>query len=549
MADSFSTFLQVRLPATGAYNNTWGATLDSDTFNLLDTGITGWTVVSIGTATAYSLPALSPGAVSASRFFSLLFTGTPAGEVTVTVPSSVPGKMWLINNQTGQTLLFTYAGSADTTTVNTGEIRLIWCDGSNCWPVTANAAGAATLGGIPAANWVRQSRTAAEITAATIVTNSITIPTAWPYQTVTEAPTTVLDCNSGNSQVLTLTGNRVMGVPVNLQDGAEIDLLVIQDGTGSRTLSWNAVFLFENGQAPVLGTAPGSIDRFLLRYNQTLGRWTVGHFANLNAGAGTTLPLTISSNSIDWNLKAIVGTLGAPATLNILVAQGVILESSSTGTPAMDLTGLISGCTVNLINLGYILGKGGRGGKGAGMAYPGSGSTQISGTAGQPGGVAIKGPGSGCTFNITNGGGFIWGGGGGGGGGGASLNIGPTGIGNGGGGGGGAGAAFGGYPGLVAETAIGAALAAAGGDSTSGVNGTFGTGGAGAAAGSGGHGSSGGAGGTWGAAGTAGTSDTTYAAQLPAGTAGAAAKAIELSGGAATFTTGAGSPNVLGVVS
>jgi hypothetical protein len=549
MADSFTTFLQVRLPATGAYDNTWGATLNSDALNLLDTAITGWTVVSVGSATAFSLPALSPGSASTSRYFSLLFTGTPAGQVTVTVPSSVPGKMYLVNNQTGQTLLFTYSGSTSTTTVANGENRLIWCDGTNCFTVVASASDSTTLNGIPAANWVRQSRTAAEITAATIVTNSISIPTAWPYVTATEAPSTILDCNNGNSQILTLTGNRVMAAPVNVQDGSEIDLLVVQDGTGTRTLSWNSIFLFENGLAPVLGTAPGAIDRFLLRYNSALNRWTAGQFGNLNTGAGTTLPLTIDSNCVDWNLSAIIGTLSAPATINILVTKGTIMEASSTGTPAMDLSGLISGCTVNLTNLGSILGKGGRGGRGAGAGYPGSGATYQYGTAGQLGGKAILGPGSGCTFNITNGAGFIWGGGGGGGAGGVSANQTATGVANSGGGGAGSGAAFGGDPGTVAEPVVGTALASMGGDSTSGVNGTFGAAGALATTGTGAHAAASGAGGDWGAAGAAGTTDTTFTFQIPFTAGGAAGKSIEYSGGSATFLSGSGSPNLKGVAS
>lgn len=549
MADSYSTFLAIRLPATGAYNNTWGATLNSDAFQLLDTAVTGWTVVSVGSSTTYSLPALAPGAASTSRFFSLLFTGTPSAQVTVTIPASVPGKMYLINNQTGQTLLFTYSGSTSTTTVATGEIRLIWCDGSNVWAVVANAASATSLGGIPPANWVRQSRTAAEIAAVTVVQNSITIPTAWPYVTVTEAPTTLLDANGGNSQILTLTGNRVMGVPTNARDGSEIDLLVLQDGTGTRTLSWNSIFIFENGLLPVLGTAPGAVDRFLLRFNAALNKWTVGHFGNLNTGAGTTLPITIDANCLDWNLGAVIGTLGAPATINILVTAGTIIESSSSGTPAMDLSGLISGCTVNLTNLGYILGRGGRGGRGAGCAYPGTGATFQTGTIGQPGGRAILGPGSGCTFNVTNGAGFIWGGGGGGGVGGASANQTATGVANSGGGGGGAGAAFGGEPGAVAEPVVGTALATMGGDSTSGVNGTFGAAGSLAATGTGAHAAASGAGGDWGAVGASGTADTTFVNQVGATAGGAAGKAIELSGGAATFTSGSGSPNVKGLVS
>lgn len=560
MADSYSTFLNVRLPATGAYDNTWGAVLNANVFNLLDTAITGWQAVGIGSATSYSLPALPQGSAGTSRYFSLLFTGTPAGEVTVTVPASIPGKMWLINNQTGQTLLFTYSGSTSTTTVLDGEIRLIWCDGSNCWPVTANASGASSLGGVPAANWMRVSRQASEITANTVVTNILTIPTAVPYVTVTEAPTTTLNCtvigasvggagnDGGNTQILTLTGNRTMATPTNPSDGFTIDLLVVQDGTGSRTLSWGAAFLFENGLQPVLATTPGAMDRFLMVYNAALTKWIVGHFANIATGAGTTLPITISSNCQDWNLNAVLGTLGAAATINIQVNKGVVIEASSPGTPAMDLSGLISGCTVNLVNLGYIQGAGGRGGRGAGFCYPGSGVTITRAMAGANGGAAIKGPGSGCTFNVTNAAGNIWGGGGGGGGGGASGNQSSTGLANAGGGGAGAGNAWGGEPGLLIEGSIGAALGSAGGDSTAGVNGAYGAAGAAASAGSGAHAQNGGAGGTWGTAGTAGTADTTYTSQSAPGAAGSAGSAIVLSGGSVTFVSGSGSPNVQGAV-
>src|SRR6202161_4101628 len=474
MADSFTTFLQVPLPATGAYNNTWGATLNSDALNLLDTAITGWTAVNIGSATGYSLPAMTQGAAWIARYFSIYLVGTPSGPVTVTVPSSVVGKQYLINNQTGQTLTFTYGGSGATCTLQPGVLQFVWCDGTNCDAPSAGATSATQLNGIPAANWVRQSRTSAEITANTIVTNSVSIPTAWPFTVATEAPTTILDCNNGNSQQLTLTGNRVMAAPVNVQDGMEIELWIIQDGTGGRTLTWNAVFLFPNGLTPTLGTAPGAIDKFLLKYNAALNKWGVGQFGNLNTGAGTTLPITISSNCLNWNLKAIIGTLGSPATIDILITKGTIVSSAVAGTPAMDLSGLISGCTVNLTNLGYIQGAGGDGGDGASAAYPGSGVTCIGATKGKPGGNAILGPGSGCTFNITNGNGFIWGGGGGGGAGGAYDGIGGgTGCGNASGGGGGAGGGAGGRGGRGQYISGAYTPGTDGNDGTGGGNGTL----------------------------------------------------------------------------
>jgi hypothetical protein len=551
MADSYSTFLQVRLPATGYYDNTWGATLNSDALQLLDTAVAGWTSFSVGSAVTYSLPALTPGSSSTSRYFGLLITGTPAATCVITVPSSVTGKMYLINNQTGQSLEFTYSGSTNTVTVATNTIQLIWCDGSNCWAITAPSTDSSSLGGAPAGDWMRAGRTAAEIAASTIVENIVSIPTAWSYMTVTEAPTTTLDWHNGNAQSLTLTGNRTMAAPVNVVDGAEIDLLVIQDGTGGRTLTWNAVFWFENGTPPVLGTAAGSVDRFLMRYNAALTRWICGHFANTNAGAGTTLPITIASNTVDWSLKAVIGSLSTPATLNIQVNAGVIMEASTTGTAAMDLSGLISGCTINLTNLGYIQGKGGDGGDGAVASYPGSGTTLLSAAPGLSGGKAILGPGSGCTFNVTNANGNIWGGGGGGGGGGAFCGNPSLGCANGGGGGGGAG---GGRPGRGGRgsyiSATPPQIAQDGTWGTAGINGAAGTAGTGTSQGAGSIGVAG-AGGTWGTAGTAGSNPaTTTMGQYGAfGAAGAAGKAIELAGGSVTFVSGGSNPNVQGVVS
>ena len=41
---------------------------------------------------------------------------------------------------------------------------------------------------------------------------------------------------------LTLTGNTTFDAPTQMVDGAFYSLIIIQDGTGSRTASWNTVF-------------------------------------------------------------------------------------------------------------------------------------------------------------------------------------------------------------------------------------------------------------------------------------------------------------------
>ena len=51
-----------------------------------------------------------------------------------------------------------------------------------------------------------------------------------------------------------------MAAPTNLKDGATYILRVIQDATGTRTITWNSVFKWPGGTAPTLSTGNGAID-------------------------------------------------------------------------------------------------------------------------------------------------------------------------------------------------------------------------------------------------------------------------------------------------
>lgn len=61
--------------------------------------------------------------------------------------------------------------------------------------------------------------------------------------------------------------------PFNYSDpkpGAFYSLMLIQDATGSRTLSWSSNFKFANGTAPILSTKAGAKDIFVFRSDGTL---------------------------------------------------------------------------------------------------------------------------------------------------------------------------------------------------------------------------------------------------------------------------------------
>ena len=79
---------------------------------------------------------------------------------------------------------------------------------------------------------------------------------------------------------VTLGGNRTLGAASSATTGQFISLLVIQDGTGSRTLTWNAAYEFAADTAPTLTTTAAKGDLFVFRYNGS--KWLeVGRNQNL----------------------------------------------------------------------------------------------------------------------------------------------------------------------------------------------------------------------------------------------------------------------------
>ena len=88
-----------------------------------------------------------------------------------------------------------------------------------------------------------------------------------PEATLTDASTISWDVGTSPVAKVTITDNRTLGAGTNAQTGQFVSLLVIQDGTGSRTLSFNAVYEFKDDTAPTLTTTASKGDLFVFRYN------------------------------------------------------------------------------------------------------------------------------------------------------------------------------------------------------------------------------------------------------------------------------------------
>ena len=88
-----------------------------------------------------------------------------------------------------------------------------------------------------------------------------------PEATLTDASTISWDVGTSPVAKVTLGASRALGAATNAQTGQFISLLVIQDGTGSRTLSFNAAYEFKDDTAPTLTTTASKGDLFVFRYN------------------------------------------------------------------------------------------------------------------------------------------------------------------------------------------------------------------------------------------------------------------------------------------
>ena len=249
----------------------------------------------------------------------------------------------------------------------------------------------------------------------------------------------------------------------------------------------------------------------------------IGTIASSGGASRVALSVTYASNTVNASLAlgGIAGYVSGKSDITITINSGIYLWSNSTTTPGFSMTGGASGDTVNIVNNGFIMGKGATGGT----------STN--------GGVAIS-LSLNTTINNTNAAAYI---GGGGAGGRTFITANETAGGGGGGAGGGCGGRGGSttpYFPLVSGGAVGAigSTAADGVPSGGGGGRIFpGTGGIG---GNTTTGATAGRGGGAGGGGGTGTFNCSCGAQFFAGAAGGAGSAVGATAGAGTIPGGSG---------
>ncbi len=105
------------------------------------------------------------------------------------------------------------------------------------------------------------------------------MPASWPSAAgpaivvLTDGATITPNTSLGDVFRVTIAGNRTIAAPSNTPvDGQKIRMEITQDATGSRTLTWNAIYDWGTAGAPTLTTTAGKTDLIEFAYNATAAK-------------------------------------------------------------------------------------------------------------------------------------------------------------------------------------------------------------------------------------------------------------------------------------
>ena len=140
MASTYSSDLKLELMATGENAGTWGTKTNTN-LELVQQAIAGYQAIDVASSDVALV--MSNASISNARNMVLNFTGTLAGNRTVTIPDSIE-KFYILKDGTthsGNTLTFkTVSGTGFT--LDQGKIHAAFSDGTNVTEVALD-----TLGG------------------------------------------------------------------------------------------------------------------------------------------------------------------------------------------------------------------------------------------------------------------------------------------------------------------------------------------------------------------------------------------------------------------
>ncbi len=284
MASTYTTRIRLEKQGDGENPNSWGAILNQNVIDLVDDAIAAYTTIVVSSADVTLTTADGTSDQARSAFLEL--SGTVSSSLNVLVPEQSKG--FIVNDKTtrqNSATITVKTASGGGTAITSCEIRQLLCYKVSVLALTESA-GVARLSAsntftntntFASAVGFATSVSATEIFASAAAFNSVTTSVqnvgkatftkqivATPV-TLTDAASIAVDFATGTNFVVSLGGNRTLENPSNAVAGQTGHIYVIQDGTGSRTLSFGDAYNFQGGTTPTMSTSVNSVD--LLVYN------------------------------------------------------------------------------------------------------------------------------------------------------------------------------------------------------------------------------------------------------------------------------------------
>jgi len=233
------------LRATGAGTSAWGAIVNAD--------------VDAAAAIDYSKLALTGAVLDADLAGSIAAAKITNTAVTLSDTQTLTNKTLtspVINTPTGDVVTLTGTQTQTNKTLTTPIVASFYQDAGKTKLMTTPDTASDTLCAIAATQ---------TLTNKTLTSPTLTKPTVngsiGAYTTDSDAATVTFNMAASNVHTVVLGGNRTLAVS-NTSVGQPFILRLVQDGTGSRTVTWFSTLKWAGGTAPTLTTTASKTDVF-----------------------------------------------------------------------------------------------------------------------------------------------------------------------------------------------------------------------------------------------------------------------------------------------
>ena len=253
MSSTYSDLLRLEKMTAGENDDTWGDRANV-VFELIEDAIAKREIITLSASDV--VLSANNGATDQARALCLALNGTLTANINVIVPSS--SKFYLVTNNCTGAFSVTVKTAAGTgiLVAQGGNPALLYCDGTNVLSVSPAFVALLNV----SQNW----------TAAQAVTPA----------TLTDGASIAVNASLSNKFRVTLGGNRTLSNPTAAKDGQVIEILVIQDATGSRTLAYASKYIFPGGTPPTLTTTANRADLLIFSYDLASDKWLGSSIAN-----------------------------------------------------------------------------------------------------------------------------------------------------------------------------------------------------------------------------------------------------------------------------